>query len=280
MKSSQEEHTGQERNLEKKVAELTETLQAMEEQMFHYEKMALLGQLIAGIAHEVNTPLAALNSNRDTFARCIEKIKSKLFDENTPESIREDEKLKMLFENIDRLDEVNKNASHRIVEIVNSVRRYARQDTLEQSEAGLNELLESTIPILFHEFKNRIRVHRDYGDIYEISCYPNKISQVFLNLLVNASHAIVGNGEIFIKTYNRENDVVVEIRDTGEGIAEEHLEKIFQTGFTTKCSDKGTGLGLALVRQMIEEHQGKIEVESKTGEGTMFRISFPRANEK
>ena len=241
------------------------------------KKMAILGQLMSGIAHEINTPLGALNSNSDTFIRCIKKIKERIFHEEIPESIREDKKLLMLFDNIDKLTEINKNASIRIVEIVNSVRRYARKDDRELVEANLNELLDSTLPILYHEFKNRIMVHRDFGEISPVSCFPTKLNQVFLNLLVNASHAIEGKGEIFIKTSDVAGDVVVEIRDTGGGIAEEHLDMIFQTGFTTKGSEKGTGIGLALVREMIEEHNGNITVSSTVGEGTTFRINIPKA---
>ena len=175
MESSKEEKSPLEGEMEDKTEVLAEALQAMEEKIFHYEKMAMLGQLMSGIAHEVNTPLAALNSNSDTFIRCIKKIKEKIFHEEVPASIREDQKLLMLFENIDKLSEINKNASVRIVEIVNSVRRYARKDDRELIEANLNELLDSTLPILYHEFKNRIIVHRDFKDISPVSCYPTQI---------------------------------------------------------------------------------------------------------
>ena len=126
--------------------------------------------------------------------------------------------------------------------------------------------------MVHHELKNRIQVHKDYGRIPSIPCYPNQLNQVFMNLLVNASHAIEGVGTIFIKTRSNDGSVIVEIRDTGVGIPKENLTRIFDPGFTTKGFGVGTGLGLSIVYQIVQDHKGKIEVESEVGEGTTFRL--------
>jgi len=259
--------------LEKKIEELSLKLEEKEQQLLAAEKMTLLGQLLAGIAHEINTPLGALKSNNDLFLRYTKKVRAILFSPETPVEIRENKTLLQVFENIDQINQVNKNAAEKIVEIVNGVRRHARQDEESPTTASLPEIIDSTLAIVQHELKNRVQVHREYLGNSNIVCFPNRLSQVFLNLIVNASHAIEGKGEIFIKTYNRDKDVIVEIRDTGKGIPKEKLGRIFETGFTTK--EKGMGMGLALVSKLVEDHRGKIEVESEIGRGTTFRITLP-----
>jgi signal transduction histidine kinase len=263
--------------LRKKIKELSTLVSQKEKQLLLSEKLALLGQLVAGIAHEVNTPLGALKSNNDLFIRYIKKIRELLFAPQMPADVRENETLLKLFDNIDTLNKVNKNAVNRIVEIVNGVRRYARQDDPEPSGVDLHEILDSTLALVHHEIKSRIKVHREFLANPEIACFPSQMGQVFLNLLVNASHAIVGQGEIFIKTYNQKQNIIVEIRDTGKGIAREKLDKIFETGYTTKGS--GMGMGLALVQKIISDHKGVITVESRVDEGTTFSITLPIAGE-
>jgi signal transduction histidine kinase len=264
-------------DLKKKIEELSNIIDEKEKQLILSEKLALLGQLVAGIAHEINTPLGALKSNNDLFIRYTEKIKGILFAPQMPAEIRESETLLELFDNIETLNKVNKNASTRIVEIVNGIRRYARQDDSEPSGADLHQIIDTTLALVHHELKNRIEVHRKFLASPQIICFPNQLGQVFLNLLVNASHAIKRQGEIFIKTYNREGNIVVEIRDTGKGIAQEKLNKIFKTGYTTK--ESGMGMGLALVQKIIAEHRGTIKVESRVGEGSTFLITLPISGE-
>lgn len=273
VKRSQPENNSRIAELEKSLEELSLKLDEKEDQLLAAEKMILLGQLLAGIAHEINTPLGALKSNNDLFLRYTKKVRAILFSPETPAEIRKNKTLLQVFENIDNLNQVNKNAAEKIVEIVNGVRRHARQDEESPTTASLPEIVDSTLAIVQHELKNRIQVHREYLGESNVNCYPNRLSQVFLNLIVNASHAIEGKGEIFIKTYNQGKDVIVEIRDTGMGISEKKLGQIFEAGFTTK--EKGMGMGLALVSKLIEDHHGKIEVESEVGLGTTFRISLP-----
>ena len=139
----------------------------------------------------------------------------------------------------------------------------------------VKEGIETTLTLVHHEMKRRIEVHRDFGDVPKIACYPNQLNQVFMNILVNGSQAIEEKGDIYIKTYTRDNNVVIEFKDTGKGIDKQNLKKIFDPGFTTKSRGVGTGLGLSIVYQIIKDHKGDIEVESELGKGTTFRIILP-----
>lgn len=261
--------------LERKVEIRTRELREKQAQLVQSEKMASLGQLVAGVAHEINTPLGALRSNVDLFMRSVEKVKT-IF--STPEKIQEVERhpeLARLLQNIEQLNTINKTATERIKAIVNSLRSFARLDMAELDVVDIHEGLENTLTLVHHELKNRIEIHKDYGNIPPIKCYPNKLNQVFMNLLVNASHAIKGQGRIFIKTRVSDGVIRIEFQDTGIGIADENLHRIFDPGFTTKGSSVGTGLGLSIVYQIIEEHNGKIAVESEFGEGSTFRLILP-----
>lgn len=266
--------------LERKVEQRTRELREKQAQLVQSEKMASLGQLVAGVAHEINTPLGALRSNVDLFMRSVEKVKA-IFP--TPEKAPEVDghpELARLLQNIEQLNAVNKTATERILAIVNSLRNFARLDMADLDVVDIHKGLENTLTLAHHELKNRIEIHKDYGNIPPIKCYPNKLNQVFMNLLVNASHAVKGLGKIFIKTRVRNGTVIIEFQDTGIGIADEDLSRIFDPGFTKKGFGVGTGLGLSIVYQIIEEHQGKVEVESKLGKGSTFRLFLPLDLEK
>ncbi|MFC1558068.1 PAS domain S-box protein [candidate division KSB1 bacterium] len=261
--------------LEKKVEERTNELREKQFQLAQSEKMASLGNLVAGVAHEINTPLGALKSNNDIFVRSIEKIKDLLTDNiihaDAPESIA----LAKYFTNIEKLSDVSETAAERIIKIVKSLRSFARLDQADMDTVDIQEGIETTLTLVHHEIKGRIEVHKDFGEVPKITCYPNQLNQVFMNVLVNASHAIEEKGDIYIKTYNKDNNAVVEFRDTGKGIEKQNLKQIFDPGFTTKSRGVGTGLGLSIVYQIIKDHKGDIEVESEIGKGTTFRIILP-----
>jgi len=263
--------------LERKVEHRTRELREKQTQLVQSEKMASLGQLVAGVAHEINTPLGALKSNIDIFMRSVRKVKAIFPDPKIPLEVDKRSELAKLLENIEELNAVNKTATDRIVAIVSSLRNFARLDMASLDVVDIHEGLENTLTLVHHELKNRVEVHKNYGKLPPIKCYPNQLNQVFLNLLVNASHAIKGQGKIFIKTRTRASNgtVIIEFQDTGVGIADEDLSRIFDPGFTTKGVGVGTGLGLSIVYQIIEEHKGKIEVESKVGKGTTFRLILP-----
>jgi len=262
-------------NLELMVEDRTRELKAKQTQLVQTEKMASLGSLVAGVAHEINTPLGALKSNNDIFIRTAKKMKEALEALDIDMERLKETRIPKLFSSIEQLNEVNKDAAQRITKIVNSLRTFARLDQAEKDTVDLHDGLESTLTLVHHEIKRRIDVHKDYGEIPKCDCFPNKINQVFMNILVNASQAIEDKGDIYIKTYTDDGYIVIELSDTGKGIPKEILDKIFDPGFTTKGAGVGTGLGLSIVYQIIEEHKGRIEVESELGKGTTFRIKLP-----
>jgi signal transduction histidine kinase len=237
------------------------------------EKMASLGTLVAGVAHEINTPVGSINSNGDVMVRALEKLRQIL--EAAPPEVRNDKQLARTLGVLEGIGKVNQTACERIVRIVRSLRNFARLDEAERKQVNIHEGLDSTLTLVHHELKNRIEVVRDYGEIPEIDCFPNQLNQVFMNMLVNASQAIEGEGKITITTRASGDWITVAFEDTGVGIHPENLQKIFDPGFTTKGVGVGSGLGLAICYKIVNEHGGKIDVESEVGRGTTFTITLP-----
>jgi signal transduction histidine kinase len=236
------------------------------------EKMACLGKLVAGVTHEVNTPLGAIKSANDTLRRVAEKMRAML-DADRMELHQKE--LPPLLRTIEESSAVIDNGSDRIVTIVKKLRSFARLDEAELKSADIHQGLDDTIALLRHELEDRIRVQRNYEDIPRVKCYPGRLNQVFLNILMNATHAIEGDGEITVATRQEGNEIHVVIADTGTGIPPGSMDKLFDPGFTTKGVGVGTGLGLAISYRIIEEHGGRISVESTLGEGSAFRIAIP-----
>ncbi len=261
--------------LERQVEERTRELQRSHSQLLQQEKMAALGALVAGIAHEMHTPIGTISSNADILTRSLNRLHHLISSEGCPESFRTNPELTRVIGIVDEISRVNQLACERIIGIVRSLRNFARLDEAEVKTADLHEGLESTLTLVRHELKTRITVDRQFGKITQIQCHPNQLNQVFMNMLVNASHAIQGNGTITIRTFQENDMVKVQISDTGGGIKPEHLRKIFDPGFTTKGVGVGTGLGLSICYKIIQDHGGKIEVESELGRGTTFTICLP-----
>ena len=241
------------------VRELKKTLKELQDtqlKLINSEKMASLGQLVAGVAHEINTPLASIKSNNEIATKLIAKL------ENTSQ--------KSILNEINNID---KEAIARINSLVISLRKFVRLDEAELQEADINKEIDLTLDLIRHETKNRIEIIKNYKNIPPIKCYPNMLNQVFMNILVNATHAIDTNGIITIDTNFEKNNLIVKIKDNGCGIKEP--EKIFFAGYTTKGVGVGTGLGLAISQKIIEKHEGKIEVTSEVGVGSEFIITIP-----
>jgi signal transduction histidine kinase/ferredoxin len=265
------------RHLGTQHAELQEAYRQLKEtqaELIHAEKMAALGSLVAGVAHEINTPLGAIKSSIDTATRGVERVKKLLLDP-IPETERPQHPVAQIFPRIDHLHRIIQQAVDRLDTIVSNLRTFARLDAPELDRVDIHEGIESTLVLVEHELKHRIDVRKEYGAIPPIPCYPDKLNQVFMNLLINAIQAIEGNGQITIRTQQQGDRAVVEIADTGKGIPPEHVSRIFDPGFTTKGRRVGMGLGLSIVQQIIEQHRGKIEVESRVGAGTTFRLILP-----
>lgn len=241
------------RELKSAMKELKET----QIQLINSEKMASLGQLVAGVAHEINTPVASIKSNNGIVSKLLGSI--------------EDADLKEMLTDI---NEIDKEAVNRISNIVTSLKKFVRLDEAELQEADINKELDLTLELIRHETKNRIEVIRNYGEIPVIKCFPNMLNQVFTNILINACQAIDGKGTISISTEYKDKNLIVKIKDSGKGIPQNQLNKIFSAGFTTKGVGVGTGLGLAICAKIIEKHKGEITVNSEVGKGSEFVITI------
>jgi PAS domain S-box-containing protein len=265
-------------------------LQNAQLQLIQSEKLASLGQLVAGVAHEINNPvnfissgLTPLRRNIDDLISLVRKYSklSSIKPEQLEDFVREVEAFK---EEIEYEDAINgiynmlesiREGVQRTVRIVRDLRSFSRPDEAELKEVNLHEGLESTLNLLSNPYKNRIEVIREYGDIPPVECYAGQINQVFMNLLVNASQAIKNTGQVRIKTWRVEDKVKISIKDSGSGIPQEILGKIFDPFFTTKQVGEGTGLGLSISYGIIQKHHGKIEVQSEVGVGSEFIITLP-----
>jgi two-component system NtrC family sensor kinase len=241
--------------------------QELMSQLIQSEKMAALGLLVAGVAHEINTPMGAIHSNNDILNRAITKIREQL----GPSPDQEVTRLLDILAEVCRNNEI---ATDRIMKIVKSLKNFARLDEAERKTVNLHEGIESTLTLLQHQLRNRIRIVKQFGDVPEIECFPNQLNQVFMNILVNAAQAIKNRGEIRVTTWREDDAVKISISDTGVGIPPEHLPKIFDPGFTTKGVGIGTGLGLSLCYKIVQDHSGAIAVES-SNRGTAFTITLP-----
>ena len=266
--------------LEKEVQARTRDLRESQSQLVQQEKMAALGKLVAGIAHEMNTPIGTINSNADTLGRSLAKLRGIVTSESRGEAVRESPALEHVLSVVEDISRVNQLASKRIVAIVTTLRNFARLDEADFKTADLHEGLESTLTLVHHELKNRVRVVKEYGDIPPIRCHPNQINQVFMNLLVNASQAVKGKGEVRIKTFREDDMVNVQISDTGVGIPPEDRPRIFDPGFTTKGVGVGTGLGLSICFKIVQDHGGNIDVRTEVGKGSTFTVRLPIGDRK
>jgi signal transduction histidine kinase len=267
---------------------LLEDLKNAQMQLIQSEKMASLGQLTAGIAHEINNPINFVSANIGPLKQDFEEIQMLI---EKYESLHQSnnlnvalEQVKQLSQEIDvkyLLEEIKalltgiEEGAKRTKEIVVGLRNFSRLDESEKKLANIHEGLDSTLMLLRHKLKNRITIEREYGQLPLIECYPGKLNQVFMNILTNAIQAIPGEGSIWIKTWEKKNSVCISIRDTGTGMEKAVKERIFDPFFTTKEVGYGTGLGLSISYGIIQKHNGRIEVNSEPGKGTEFIIILP-----
>ncbi len=250
-----EQITAKNNELQNTLTELKET----QIQLINSEKMASLGQLIAGVAHEINTPLGSINSNNDILNKLIKRL-------DCNETVQA-----ML-----KINEIDKEAIKRISHIVQSLKKFVRLDESELQLADINKEIDLTLEIIKHETKNKIKITKNYSNLPQIKCYPNILNQVFMNLLVNACQSIETEGEIVITTDFSDGILTVKIKDNGSGIDESIKDKIFTAGTTTKKVGIGTGLGLAISQKIIQKHNGTISFTSKKNKGTEFIIKIPQ----
>jgi signal transduction histidine kinase len=258
--------------LEKAMTDLEEA----QHQLIMREKMASLGDLVAGVAHEVNTPIGAINSSADVAGRCTEKLSDMIDTSPGSAHLKNEKGYQQAFQLLRENTGLIKDAADRIARIVRSSRSFARLDEAEFQTINIHEGIDSTLDLVNHQMKGKIDVVKNYGaNVPEVACYPNQLNQVFMNLLVNASQAIEDSGTITITTESAGDNVTISFQDTGRGISSDNLDRVFNPGFTTKGVGVGTGLGLSISYKIIEDHNGRIEVESEPDVGTTFRTTIP-----
>jgi two-component system NtrC family sensor kinase len=264
-------------------------LKRTQEQMVHSEKLASIGQLAAGVAHEINNPIGYLHSNLGTlgqyvqdvlamvtaFERAVEGAADPVCRAGLEQAKRETD-FAFLVEDIPKLLEESQEGIQRVRKIVQDLKDFAHAgDNEDWQWQDLRHSLKRTLNIVHNELKYKAEVHLDCEDIPEIRCLPGQLNQVFMNLLVNAAHAIESNGVVRVRTWHEAGWVWVAITDTGCGIPQGVIDRIFDPFFTTKPVGKGTGLGLSISYGIVKKHGGRIEVESQVGRGTTFRVGLP-----
>lgn len=267
---------------------LNAELKATQSQMLQREKMASIGQLAAGVAHEINNPIGFVSSNLRSLDKYIKKLTEYLellersIKERAPENWEEIKtqrkklKIDFLLEDCDDLIAESLDGSGRVRKIVQNLKTFSRVDQAEEQLADLNECLESTIAIVWNELKYKAQLEKDFAELPDIYCSPQELSQVFTNILVNAAQAIEKKGLVKIRSWLENETIFISIQDNGSGIAKENLEKIFEPFFTTKPVGEGTGLGMSISYEIIKKHGGDILIDSEIGRGTTFTISLPR----
>jgi len=278
-------------SLERQVIDRTQQLQdallklqSAQTQLVQSEKMASLGQLVAGIAHEINNPVGAIYANMPPLEAYIADIKGtvefaqRCMDEPSAQKLNahmEDIDYVFITDDLAKLLNSQKQAADRIRNIVLSLRNFSRLDQGEVKTVRLEEGLDSTLQMLYHNYKDRITVEKDYALNEPVECYAGELNQVFMNILANAIQAIPDKGRIFIATARINDQAIISIADTGTGMSAEVSKKIFDPFFTTKEVGEGTGLGLSISYGIIEKHHGALTVESELNRGTRFIIALP-----
>lgn len=283
-------------SLEKQKAELNETLCHLtqaQSQLVQSEKMASLGQLTAGVAHELNNPLnfvstsvKPLRRNMEDLIGILEKYEAVNEQNDLAKALNEVKEYKqsldysyLVKETEELLKGINEGAS-RSKEIISGLRTFSRMDENEFKAVNIHEGIDSTLLLLSNKLKDRIRVHKNYGTIPMVDGLPGKLNQVFMNILSNSILAIQGEGDIYITTEPKDDLAKISIKDNGDGMSDETQEHIFEPFFTTRAVGKGTGLGLSITYSIIEEHHGSIDVISAPGKGSEFIITLPLYGDK
>lgn len=275
--------------LEAEVERRHQENQQVHLQLLQSEKLAAIGQLAAGIAHEINTPIGFVNSNLNSLDTYLSDIFVVLdaYDAQVASSPIAQDALQKLLElkqqkdidylrtDIPQLIAESREGLSRVRDIIQDLKDFSHTESNNWELSDLHKGIDSTLNIIGNELKYHCTIHKEYGNIPQIVCLPSQLNQVFMNLLINAAQAIEIRGDIIIRTSCNDREVWVEIRDNGKGIAPEHLPRLFEPFFTTKPVGKGTGLGLSISQNIVRKHGGRIEVSSKIGLGTTFRVWLP-----
>lgn len=288
-------------DLERSVAESTQMatsleflnaeLKSTQSQMLQREKMASIGQLAAGVAHEINNPIGFVASNLRSLEKYLIKLTDYLtsieadIDISAPQlkkKVRDQKrklKIDFLLEDCGDLINESLDGAERVRTIVQNLKTFSRVDCAGIQMADLNECVESTLNIVWNEIKYKATLEKNLGELPDLYCNPQELSQVFTNILMNATQAIDKGGVIKVCSWQDGDMLFVSFEDNGCGISQEHMDKIFDPFFTTKQVGEGTGLGMSISYEIVKNHGGNISIDSKVGAGTTMTVSFPLTHE-
>jgi two-component system NtrC family sensor kinase len=282
-----------------RLIQLEEDIKRVHTQLLHSEKMASVGQLAAGVAHEINNPTGFVSSNLKTLSdyhndmgRLVNEYRTMFADLKT--AMTAIEPIPSIADQLDRISKLeteididfilndvlqliqeSREGTERIKKIVLDLKDFAHPGEDSVQAVDINKGIESTLNVVWNEIKYKATVNKAYGDLPVVEGYPQQLNQVFMNLLVNAAQAIENKGEINIETRAYDHHVEIRISDTGCGIPQKNLSRVFDPFFTTKEVGKGTGLGLNVAYNIIKKHRGTIDVKSEVGKGSTFIIRIP-----
>lgn len=259
-----------------------EKLKHQKAQILHQEKLASIGQLSAGVAHEINNPTGYVKSNLSTLQEYFkslsdawEDIEKTKLDTQVLGTIKKKYDLEYILEDLnDLLSDSIGGLSH-IENIVNSLKNFARPDSQDHQMFCINECLKNTVKLVSNEIKYKANILFDLKEVPQIQGQQGSLSQVFLNMIMNASQAMDSFGDIHLRSYKNAEEIIIEIEDTGTGVSPEAIQKIFDPFYTTKDVGVGTGLGLSVSHGIVKKHHGRIHVDSQMGIGTKFTVHLP-----
>jgi hemerythrin-like metal-binding protein len=275
------------------LKQLNEQLESAHLQLLQAEKMASVGQLAAGVAHEINNPVGFVNSNLGTLGKYLTSLSKVIaaYDAadarnggqlaSAIEPVKKEADLSFIREDTPVLLKESHDGLSRVTRIVQDLMDFSHVDESGWQLGDIEAGLDSTLKLVEGEFRQKVTVVKNYAGIPQIECMASQLNQVFMNLLLNAAQAIETSGTVSIASGIAANEIWIEVADSGKGIAPEHLNRIFEPFFTTKPVGKGTGLGLSLAYSIVQKHHGRIEVKSEIGKGSAFRVFLPlRQNRK
>ena len=270
-------------------ARLIRKLEDAQAQLLQSEKMAAIGQLAAGVAHEINNPVGYVYSNFSSLERYVEDLFRLIETYQTVAAEHQEPALRARLEQANQtldydflrsdmadLVRESRQGLERVKQIVQDLRDFSHIDSGDWQMTDLHKGLDSTLNVIWNEIKFKAEVVKNYGDLPEVQCLGSQLNQVFMNLIINAAHAIEQQGTIWLETGAQDDWVFVRVRDSGAGIDPEHLTRLFDPFFTTKPVGQGTGLGLSVSYSIVGKHHGRLEVESEPGQGATFTVWLPR----
>jgi hemerythrin-like metal-binding protein len=273
------------------LKKLNEQLESAHLQLLQAEKMASVGQLAAGVAHEINNPVGFVNSNLGTLGKYIASLSKVIaaYDAEDARSggklapvmapVKKETDLSFINEDIPVLLKESRDGLSRVTRIVQDLMDFSHVDESGWQRESIELGMDSALKLVEGEFRQKVTVAKDYSHVPQVECLPSQINQVFMNLLLNAAQAIDTSGTVTIRSGSSADEAWIEVADSGKGIAAEHLNRIFEPFFTTKPVGKGTGLGLSLAYSIVQKHHGRIEVKSEVGKGSTFRVCLPLRQE-